>query len=169
MKTLNLLFLFIITAITAYSQKLPKVQTLGVYAPNNIKIDGKITEWEGKYAAFDKKNDIYYTIANDNNNIYLLLHTSEKHTINKIFYGGITFTLTSAHHSPISVSYPQPGNNGDYLHARDVFKQMKRKKTSNAKAIEDLVRLKNTEFENSRKLLGIRGGIRISRSMDIRL
>ncbi|HTH82190.1 MAG TPA: hypothetical protein VL490_04620 [Mucilaginibacter sp.] len=157
MRNLSLLLFFVNATIAAYSQSLPKIQKLGVYAPNNIKIDGKANEWNGKYEAYDKKNDIYYTIANDNNNIYLLLHTSQKNTINKIFYGGITFTLTSARQLPISVSYPQPGNNGDYLKARQVFEQMKNKKPANTKALDDLVRLKNTQFENSRKLMGIRG------------
>jgi len=146
-----------IISIAANAQKLPKVQTKSVYAPANIKIDGKATEWDGKYEAFDTKNNIYYTIANDNNNLYLLIHTAEKQTINKIFLGGITFTIISARHSPVSVTYPHAGNNGTYLHTKQGFDDMKKKSQVNAKAINDIIRLRNTEFESGHKVLAIRG------------
>src|SRR5471030_1710537 len=91
-----LTIIFLISATVGHSQKLPKVQQESVYAPVNIKIDGTAAEWSYKYKAFDLKNNIFYTISNDDKNLYLIVHTSEPNTINKIYCGGISFIITSA-------------------------------------------------------------------------
>src|SRR5471030_539366 len=52
------------------AKKLPDIQPTDLYAPSNIKIDGKTTEWEDKFQAYNRATDVFYTVANDNNNFY---------------------------------------------------------------------------------------------------
>lgn len=54
-----------------FAQKLPGVQTSSLWAPENLKIDGKTTEWNGTFQAYNKAADIFYTISNDDKNIGL--------------------------------------------------------------------------------------------------
>lgn len=54
------------------AQKLPKVQQASLHAPANIKIDGKATEWEGKFEAYNPGSRVFYTLSNDSENLYLI-------------------------------------------------------------------------------------------------
>ncbi len=89
-------FLSGIIAITANAQKLPPIQQSSLSAPANIKIDGKPTEWHNQFQAYNKSNDIYYSIANDKNNLYLIVQATYAHPIEKIISGGLTFTVKNA-------------------------------------------------------------------------
>ena len=59
----------------ANAQKLPNVQQASLRAPENVKVDGKPTEWGDKLQAYNKATDVFYTIANDYNNLYLIIQT----------------------------------------------------------------------------------------------
>jgi hypothetical protein len=77
------------------SKKLPAVQEGNAWAPANVKIDGKLNEWNDEFKAYNKVTHLYYTIANDDNNIYLVLKTSDKTTNAKITAGGITLAINT--------------------------------------------------------------------------
>ena len=82
----------LIIASMAHAQKLPKIQETSIWAPANIKIDGKATEWSDKFQAYNPNNRIYYTIANDDDNLYLTLRASDGYGDEKALFG-ISFTL----------------------------------------------------------------------------
>lgn len=95
----------------AFAQKLPSVQTAtGLRAPTNIKIDGKATEWNNQFQAHNHATEIYYTVANDDQYLYLIIQEDVPNLINKIFGGGITLTLQSSgkkdNKNGISITYP---------------------------------------------------------------
>ena len=96
-------------AFTAQAQKLPTVQQAGLYAPANIKVDGKTTEWGNKFQAYNKNTSVFYTIANDADNLYLAVKASDQIIIDKILSGGIALTISSVDSktlSPISIISP---------------------------------------------------------------
>ncbi len=94
------------SAIT-YAQKLPKIQTASVKAPANIKIDGKTTEWNGQFQAHNSGQHVYYTVSNNSDNLYLTLFTDDNLGSQKIFRGGITFSILPAQgKTKLSVTYP---------------------------------------------------------------
>jgi len=97
-------------ASIAGAQKLPILQTNSLRAPAAVKIDGKTTEWGDKFEAYNKSTDVFYTIANDDDNIYLIIKATDVGIINKIIKGRVTFTInTSGKKSTddaIAVSYP---------------------------------------------------------------
>src|SRR5476651_2443429 len=93
----RLIFLLGLTlvVIVAHAQKLPGIQTTSLWAPVSIKIDGKPSEWGNEYQALNKATGVFYTIANDNENIYLIVHAKQKRVIQKIIDVGITFIVNS--------------------------------------------------------------------------
>jgi hypothetical protein len=83
-------------AFTANAQKLPNVQKASIRAPADIKIDGKTTEWNGKFQAYNHATDIYYILSNDNNKLYLTVRAENQTIIQKILLGGITLVVNPA-------------------------------------------------------------------------
>jgi hypothetical protein len=87
------LLLLLMTIFIAQAQKLPNVQQASLHASANVKIDGKSIEWGDQFQAYSKIADVYYSIANDDNNIYLIARAKNEDIIEKISKGGITFTI----------------------------------------------------------------------------
>ena len=83
----------VMVSLTANAQKLPNVQQGSLHAPANVKVDGKATEWNSQFQAYNHTTGIYYTIANDAGNVYLTVQATDSHTIDKMLSGGITFTV----------------------------------------------------------------------------
>lgn len=88
------LCLLFFISFSAPAQKLPKVQVNSLPAPDNIRVDGKTNEWGDKYQAYNNSTDVFYTIANDNEKLYLVLKVTDKAIISKIIAGGITFVVS---------------------------------------------------------------------------
>lgn len=89
-----LLALTMCIGFIANAQKLPNVQTAAVYAPTNVKVDGKATEWNNQFQAYNKSTALYYTMANNNDNLYLAVRTADFVTMDKILGGGLALTIT---------------------------------------------------------------------------
>jgi hypothetical protein len=94
--------------ISANAQKLPNVQTTGLYAPVNIKIDGKAAEWGSQLQAYNKTTSLFYTLANSNDNLYLTIQAADKTTINKMLGGGLTLLISSKDKNTVPVSITTP-------------------------------------------------------------
>ena len=99
---------FSIVVFAAHAQKLPKVQNTSVRAPENIKIDGELTEWNGQFQAYNRGNHIYYTVSNDDNNLYLTAHMDDIVGSGKIFKGELTFTIvpSTKKADKLSITFP---------------------------------------------------------------
>ncbi len=102
--------LSLIVSVVTNAQKLPNVQQNSQRAPDNIKIDGKATEWDNKFQAYNKATEIFYTIANDDENIYLTIQVKNEDIINKIIDGGVSLIIQKPGKKKssdnISVTYP---------------------------------------------------------------
>jgi hypothetical protein len=95
MKQIVFLFLLTVAFVNGYAQKLPNKQELSLKAPANVKIDGKTTEWGG-FKAYNSATGLLYTLANDEQNLYLILRAEDRKIIDKIFGGGISLFFNSA-------------------------------------------------------------------------
>lgn len=107
----SILFILLAGAcLTAAAQKLPNVQPTGVRAPENIKIDGKTTEWDNQFKAYNHATDVFYTLSNDDTHLYLTIQATESSIISKIMGGGITFTVQKSgkknDKDGVSITYP---------------------------------------------------------------
>lgn len=83
-------------ATSLNAQKLPNKQEISLRAPANVKIDGKMNEWGDKLQAYNKATLIYYTMANDADNLYLVVRIENPGVINKAISGAITLTVNPA-------------------------------------------------------------------------
>jgi hypothetical protein len=110
LKSILNILLFGCSFLNTAAQKLPNVQTASVRAPSDIKIDGKTTEWNGKFQAYNHATDIFYTVSNDDSKLYLTVQVPDRSVINKIMRGGITFTVQKSDKKTdkggISITYP---------------------------------------------------------------
>jgi len=98
--------------ISAYGQKLANIQEGSVWAPEGVKVDGKLTEWAnvkgfGKvdgsltdlndaFQALNKTTNLYYTLANDDKNLYLVVKSGITQNNFKIMAGGVTLAVNTA-------------------------------------------------------------------------
>lgn len=87
------LLVILLFPFTTSAQKLPNVQEKSLRAPMDIKVDGKPTEWNNQFQAYNKATEIFYTISNDNDRLYLSVRATDLDIINKIVCGGITLTI----------------------------------------------------------------------------
>ncbi len=103
-----LLALTMCIGVTANAQKLPNVQAAAIYAPTNVKVDGKLTEWNNQLQAYNKSTSLYYTMANNADNLYLTIQAKDKVALQKAIGGGITLTITSKEKGLNGVSLSTP-------------------------------------------------------------
>jgi len=79
--------LFFLSAVSAMAQKLPNKQQIGIRAPADINVDGKTAEWHDKFQAYNMNNRIFYTISNDDNNLYLTIRAGDGFSSEKALFG----------------------------------------------------------------------------------
>ncbi|MGY3212221.1 hypothetical protein [Mucilaginibacter sp. HD30] len=96
-KTISLSLIIMFVAALAYAQKLPNIQKESVRAPANIKVDGKATEWDNKFKAQNNATELFYTLSNDDENLYFTANTGLKDIMIKIMRGGITLSINPTH------------------------------------------------------------------------
>jgi hypothetical protein len=100
------LFVACILVVDLYAQKQPQIQDAGLYAPANVKIDGKLNEWQNPFintqkftgflSAFNPSCRIYYTLANDEKNLYLIVRGLGNGVSKKVLAGGMILTISHA-------------------------------------------------------------------------
>lgn len=107
--TLPILFMMGL-CVSASAQKLDKVQEGSVPAPEKVKVDGKIDEWGSSLQAYNKTTKLFYTLANDDKNIYLVVKCTDVQNSAKIMGGGVTLTINTAdkkkEENAYSVTFP---------------------------------------------------------------
>ncbi|GAB3924264.1 hypothetical protein [Mucilaginibacter myungsuensis] len=104
-----LVSIFLLGNLYASAQKLPAVQKASVYAPVGIKIDGRGTEWTGKYQAKNSATLLTYVMSNDDENLYLTIQAEGTAALGKIFHGGISLLVKNKvdkNAKPVRITYP---------------------------------------------------------------
>lgn len=155
-----ILCLMLVCAVAVQAQKLPNKQEMGLRAPANVKIDGKVTEWE-PFQAFNHSTEIYYTVSNDDDNLYLAVHVVEPMVIGKVMGGGITMVIQRGDKKDdkdgISINYPvlDQTNRQNYI--------LKRKNETPLpdniaqKAGDSVMALNNSRFMTVAKTIKVKG------------
>ena len=87
------------------------------WAKTAVQADGSLNDWQDSLSLFNDATKLYYSLANDNNNIYLALRSSSREDLTKILAGGISFSanIESKKKDPPTVIFPvldrTPGKN----------------------------------------------------------
>jgi hypothetical protein len=92
------------------AQSLPTVQEKIKPLPKSFQIDGRSTEWNNTFSAYNNNVDLNYTIASNDSVLYLIVKATNPNVINKIIGGGITFTLNMLNKKEVAksvrITYP---------------------------------------------------------------
>ncbi len=140
----------------AFAQKLPEVQKGGMRAPATVKIDGKLDEW-GSLSAYNKRIVVYYSIANDDENLYLIIRSDNWLITSKILQGGLTFTVSTSGKKDkdvVAVTFPVVGDKELQAIIRELPKPSNSDKPmSGAQQKEAEVRFETAMAASNRKLI----------------
>jgi hypothetical protein len=147
-------------SITAYCQ--PNIQTTGVRVPVDIKIDGNATEWGDKLQAYNKATNIYYTIANDDNKLYLTIKATDPTIITKIVSAGITFTINAAdkkeEKTGVAITFPAYDKNDKSLYLLMENKPAPVKDANKSRMqLDSFMNVLNSKLADHLKMIGITG------------
>jgi hypothetical protein len=160
-KSLLTLICIVAISINSSGQKLPNKQETSLRAPATIKIDGKTTEWNNRFQAYNHATEIFYTLSNDDDKLYLTVQATDQSIINKIFKAGVTFVLTNAEKKKdkdvVSIAYPVlNGPNRLSVNVRSK-KDIETGAANTAIIPDSVVRAYNRMFADRSKLISVNG------------
>jgi len=142
------------------AQKLPTIQEKSIFAPSTIKIDGKIDDWHNQFSAYNNSTSIFYSMANDADHVYVVIHASDPLIEKKTLKGGITISIKGAdkYKNWLKITFPlldaaDASNIGFYLSETNlrIINQ------SGSKKSDSLLNLMNWSLSNSIKKIGVTG------------
>ena len=161
---IRVLFLLLLFAATSRSiaQKLPNKQETSVWLPVNTNIDGKATEWNNQFQAYNNATGIFYTIADDDENLYLAVQANDPTIIQKIIKGGVTFTVNGLNKkkdkNDISVTFPMYDKKATPLFLILNNKPKETKDTIRNKVQADsFMNARNKQLTDKFKIIGAQG------------
>jgi len=147
------------TSFEVNAQKLPNKQQASIWAPANIKIDGNANEWDNKFQAYNHATDIYYTISNDKENLYLTVMVDRGLITDKILREGLSFSINGTEvrkdASKITITYPVL-QGADRNAVTGLF-FVKMKKESDAKNADYSLESLNKLFESKANSISVKG------------
>lgn len=92
----SILFVILLTLSgSVFAQKVSNTQQGNMWAPQGIKIDGKLSEWGTALQAYNKTVKLWYSIANDDKFLYLAIKSDDLNYNPKILAGGISLTINT--------------------------------------------------------------------------
>jgi len=144
------------------AQKLHEIQVNSIKAPVNTRIDGKPKEWLGAFQAYNPKTELYYTISNDNTNLYLIVQARTIDVIQKVLYGGISFTVSTSgiktDSNNVEITFPAytKGYSSWMVNLEDL-KEVRKNIGVNKKVVDSFVNLRNSQIDSKLKLIGVSG------------
>ncbi|MDB5114818.1 MAG: hypothetical protein JWQ79_310 [Mucilaginibacter sp.] len=169
-------------SIKSVAQKLSNIQLNSLRLAANLKIDGKATEWDNKFQAHNNATELFYTIANDDNNLYLLIRADKPRIIQKIISVGVTFVIDVSNKRKIqdpqniTITYPQINvNNGMLIISKAGAKaeiitslpETLRDTSSTLTITDSLINVANMLFTSAAKTIKVKRGLRPDSSISI--
>ncbi len=91
----------------AFSQK--KAEMINTkWANKPVAADGSLSDWPDSLSLFNEATNLYYSLANDDKNVYLALRSASKQDLTKILAGGISFSanIEGKKKDPPTVIFP---------------------------------------------------------------
>lgn len=87
---------------SAQEEKRPQIQQSSIWM-DNFEADGKLDEWKQPLQADNDDTKLQYSLANDNQYLYLAVKSNRT---SKIFNGGITLEVMTPKKQPVSIIFP---------------------------------------------------------------
>jgi len=83
----------ILFTVSVYAQKLPNTQSQSIWA-GKIKVDGKLDDWNKELPAYNRENNLWYSLANDDKYLYLAVK-KDKFPTKAYSRGGIKLFIST--------------------------------------------------------------------------
>ncbi|MFD2873561.1 hypothetical protein ACFS5N_13835 [Mucilaginibacter ximonensis] len=147
-------------AAFANGQKLPNIQKTALRAPANIKVDGKVNEWPAGLQAYNHAIQASYTIANDDNKLYLIVSSNRKEIINKMINGGVSLVVNKVRKSMVggvSVMYPVFAPDNSPVINLNVLYDTKADAPNANRKIDSLIKVNNALLNDKAKFIRLSG------------
>jgi hypothetical protein len=145
------------TLYSVYAQKLPNIQQNSLRAPVDINIDGKGFEWGNSFQAYNHATDVFYSIANDDENLYLVVQSNDINVLFKIFGNGITWSVrqrdSKEGKNQVNITYPILPHT-PYLH---LSRKKSETEDTTAKATDLWIQRNNKLLNDSCKFIRVSG------------
>jgi hypothetical protein len=135
------------------------VQQASLQAPSGVKVDGKLTEWGDKFEAYNKGTEIYYSIANNKDYLYLTVQAKDHQIIKKIIVGGLAFTIKVSGNkkdkSGTVITFPryQKGQNYPYV-MLEISTEITKDVSNYTRRWDSLVNTSNNKIKSGFKFIG---------------
>jgi hypothetical protein len=156
----NTFSILLITISAASAQKLPNIQETSIRAKKEVNNEN----FEKKFQAYNKSTDIFYTLSNDDNKLYLTVGATDPFIIQKIASGGLTFTISSGSKitEKVSITFPTYGNSMSFY---QVLNNQRKKSEIEKNQNDSLKNVLNVQIGNRLKFIEITGIKAISDSL----
>lgn len=162
MKALLSSFL-LITFLSVKGQQSAGIQQYGMRVDAaEIKIDGEISEWGHQLNWYNETCEIYYSIGNDFNYLFLAVQVKDKEIINKLISGGLAFTINPGGNkkdkNSVVITFPvyEKGKSHPYL-ALDKITEIKPGAANYNKLRDSLQNAGEKQLKASFKFIGTTG------------
>ncbi|MCC8424242.1 hypothetical protein [Mucilaginibacter sp. UR6-11] len=161
LKSFKLFLPALLFPVIVSAQKLPKIQITSVAAPADIKVDGKTTEWNNKFQAFNRTTEVFYTLSNSATKLYFTVQSTERKIIRKLLSNGITLTIMAdpkQNKDGLAVTFPFYGKSErpPYLNLRNPYETVKDTNRNNAMQ-DSVVTAYNAVLADRLKTIGVIG------------
>src|ERR1700761_4726058 len=81
--------------LTLHSQAQTKTPNTLQPPPADIKIDGDLKDWGDSLRYFNADKKIYYTLANDKDNLYMVVRVNDRTEQIRIIRAGLTLSINT--------------------------------------------------------------------------
>jgi len=166
--------LFILLSILwlgANAQNSPGVQQISLRADAaEIKVDGKLTEWDDALQAYNKICEISYSIANSPDYLYLAVQAKDPQIIKKIIVGGLAFTINTSgtkkdkNAAVITFPFYEKGQNHPYV-TLETASEIKKGDANYQLRWDSLINTSNSKIKSGYKFIGTSGLKNIAEEM----
>ena len=146
------------TTVSSNAQKLSDKQDAGIRAPLGIKVDGKIADWNSGLKAYNKTTQIYYSLCNDDDNLYLVVQAADPVIIRKINSNSLSFMLKNpAQSKKVTVTFPLLPSDAKRSLLTDFFMVLPKDSIITRKRSDSLIADINRQLTDKAKEIGIAG------------
>ncbi len=152
-----------------FAQKTDAIQQEIPKAPANVAIDGELTEWGDTLSLYNKENRLKYTIATDNNNLYVVAYIKDREVKQKIMAGGITIAINTEgkKRKTYSVTYPAPVD--DNTDQAAMIGRAHTFKVDGFKGVDDKIKLPDEHGFNGLYTFDENGGLAYETAIPLKL
>jgi hypothetical protein len=157
-----LTILLSVACFSTYAQKLPVVQQTSLPASANVKVDGKLNEWNEKLEAYNAVTEVYYRIANNKDHLYLTVRVTDHDIIKKIIVGGLAFTIKKNGNKKDKdgavITFPayQQGQNHPFI-TLETASEIEKDAANYASRWDSLINTSNNRIKGGFKFIGTSG------------